>query len=47
MTENHLEVEIGGIIVQYQPGQKVNKIPSQQRSQMWWYTTIIPATQEA
>jgi hypothetical protein len=29
-----------------QPGQKISEIPTQERSWVWWYKSIIPATLE-
>jgi hypothetical protein len=42
------EVEIGSIVVQDQPGQKLHKTPSQPiRSWTQWYAPVIPAMWEA
>jgi hypothetical protein len=38
------EVEIKRMVVQDHPKQKVSKTPSQPISQVWWYTTMAPAT---
>jgi hypothetical protein len=38
------EAKIGRITVGGQPGKKVGKIPSQQKSWMYWHMPIIPAT---
>jgi hypothetical protein len=41
------EVEIGRTMVEGQPEQKDSKTPSQQTSQVQWYTSAISAMQEA
>jgi hypothetical protein len=42
-----LEAEIRRVMVQGQPGQKVNKTSSQPISQAWKCIPVIPTTQEA
>jgi hypothetical protein len=41
------EAEIRKITTGGQSKQKVSKATSQQTSQAWWYTSVIPVTQEA
>jgi hypothetical protein len=40
------EVETGRIVVLDQPLQKISEPPSQAVSWVWWYTSVISATQE-
>jgi hypothetical protein len=41
------EAEIGRTVVQGQPEHKVSKTLSHKASQMWWFTSIIPAMSQA
>jgi hypothetical protein len=41
------ETEMGRIMIQDQYSHKVSKIPSQETSQVWWLTSVIPDLQEA
>jgi hypothetical protein len=41
------EVEIRRTAVWGQPGQKITKLPSQQKSQTWWHAPVIPTVWEA
>jgi hypothetical protein len=40
------EAEIRRITVLWLPGQKVSQTLSQPTSWVWWYTSVIPGTQE-
>jgi hypothetical protein len=41
------EAKIGKITIPDQAGQKVSGTPIQPTSWAWWYTSVIPAMQEA
>jgi hypothetical protein len=41
------EAEIGKLVFQGQPGQKVSKTVSQPTNQAWWCMSVIPTKQEA
>jgi hypothetical protein len=40
------EVEIGKILIQSLPGQKVSNTPSQHINRAWWFVSLIPDSQE-
>jgi hypothetical protein len=41
------QVEMGRIVVEGQPEQKVGKAPSQSISWVWWHVPVVPVTREA